>query len=270
MKSPDSVDRENEINTLHQIEKGWASTCKVLLGTEIDPIQKYSGYLQDLVEPCKIGKSAISGKQIFFYGDYPEGSKFISGEEIRQYESIMAKAKLDIDQIKDIDSISEAISECVYYSGNNILGNSSMVAKSDRVIDSNFVYNSNDVIGSKYVATSHIVRYAQHIYGCTYAGKGVNFAIKSYEVYEANRMFECLRVYHSGDCYYSANIDNCQDCLFSFNIKSKRKCIGNLELPTDKFSQLKQKLLEDIVETFKSTGKVISISDIIGGGTWKK
>lgn len=247
------------------ISRAWESACKVMLGRSIGSIDRYDAYLWKDVEQYHLTNSAISGKEVVVTGDYAEGSRFISGEEIEAYTRIIGKSKLDVNELKDIDSILEAIGERIYYSGNDILGNSGQATLSNRVVDSTFVYKAHDIFYSKYVAYTYLSKYSEYIFGCESVGKGTHFAVKSFETYDDSRLFETVRVYESSDAIYSANLENCQSCLFCFNLRSKRRCIGNVELPEAKYSELKAKLLEDICSTLEAKKTAPSIMEIIGG-----
>jgi len=248
------------------IEKGWKSTCHLLLGREVGGIEKYEGYLMQYVDPYRMEKSIISGKDVVVSGEYGSGARFISGDEIIQYDAIAARTPLSINDIKDIDSLVSALGEVAIYSGNDILGKSSDITLSNKVLDSNTVYKSHEVIFSKNIACCNIVKYAEHCYGGMSVGKHAFFTIHSFEIYEGHRLFECVRVYHSSDCTFASNLENCRDCMFSFNLRSKSKCIGNLSLPAEKYADLKKKLQEDIAQTLEAKGKLESIVEIVRRG----
>jgi len=247
------------------INRAWERACKIMLGKPIGEIDDYDSYLWKNVEPYHLAKSSISGKEVTVTGDYKQGSKFISGEEIGEYAKIIGKEKLDLNKLKDIDSILEAIGERIYYSGNDVLGNSGQTAFANRIVDSTFVYKAHDVFYSKYVTHTYLSKYSEYIFGCESVGKGTHFAVKSFETYEDARIWETVRVYESQDIIYSANLESCQSCLFCFNLRSKRRCIGNVELPADKFDKLKGKLQEDIRSTLEGKKTAPSIMEIVGG-----
>ncbi len=257
-----------EESVLESINKAWASTCRTILGRSVGEIGFYTEYLEKFVEPFGITKSALSGKVVAVTGNYGKNTKFISGDEIGEYAKLIenSKTKLNINEIKDIDSIIGALKEQIYYSGNDVLGNSSNVYMSNRVVDSSFVYKAHDVFFSKYIAYTYLSKYSEYAFGSESVGFGTHFAIKCFETYEDSRLFECVRTYLSSDCIYTANLENCQNCLFSFNLRSKRRCIGNLELNESDFSRIKTKLQEDIAQTLESKRSVISIMEIIGSG----
>lgn len=247
------------------INRAWEGACKAILGESIGEIGRYEKYLQKMVEPYRVEKSCISGKEVAVTGDYAKGSKFISGDEIGEFSKIPGRKAIGINQAKDIDSVIEAIGETACYSGNDVLGNSSQVANSNRVVDSNYVYKAHDVFYSQYVAQTYLSKYSDYVFGCESVGKGTHFAIKSFETYEDVRLFECVRVYESSDCAYGANLENCRNCVFCFNLRSKSRCIGNLELPKEKYEKLKGKLLGEIREKLQKDRAVPSIVEIIGG-----
>ena len=248
------------------IEKAWASTCRIMLGREIGKIGEYEDYLWKFTEQYNMEKSALSGKTVVVTGDYEKGSKFISGDELEGYSKLMEKNRLDINAIKDIDSILDALSERFYYSGNDVLGNSSNAVLSNRVVDSTYIYKSHDVFYSKYVAYTYLSKYSEYTFGGHSVGKGTHFVVKGFETYESSRVWEGVHVYLSQDILYSANIENCQNCLFCFNLRSKRRCIGNLELPQDKFAALKEKLQGEIADTLQKNRTATSIVEIVGKG----
>ena len=248
------------------IEKGWKSTCRLLLGREVGGLGKYEGYLLRYVDPYRMEKSIISGKAVVVSGEYEEGARFISGDEIIRYDALAKGAPLSINSIKDIDSLVSALCEAAIYSGNDVLGKSSRITLSNKVLDSDTIYKSHEVIFSKNIACCNIVKYAEHCYGGMSVGKHAFFTIHSFEIYESHRLFECVRVYHSSDCTFASNLENCRDCMFSFNLRSKSKCIGNLQLPSEKYAELKKKLQEDIAQTLEAKGELQSIVEIVRRG----
>lgn len=257
---------EKGVNICQQaVGKAWESSCRAILGRSVGAMDRYAEYLERFVEPFRLEKSAVSGKTVAVTGNYEKNAKFISGDEIGQYAEKISKKKLNINEIKDIDSIIDALSGQIYYSGNDVLGNSSNAYLSNRVVDSSFVYKAHDVFFSKYVAYTYLSKYSEYAFGSESVGFGTHFAIKCFETYEDSRLFECVRTYLSSDCIYTANLENCQNCLFSFNLRSKRRCIGNLELNEAEFSKIKAKLQEDICQNLESKRKAISIIEIIGG-----
>ncbi len=247
------------------INDAWKSTCKVLLGDEIGELDAYKNYLAKYAEPSFGAKSALSGQNLTVtLQNYCQGAKFISHEEMPQYDKMLSEFKLDLNTIKDIDSILDAYQGKFQYAGNQIAGNCSNITESDMVQDSHYVYHSVEVYGSKYVAYSSMARLDEYIFGTNWSGQS-KFCIRTFENFRTTRCFETISAYMSNDCYFSATLESCSDCMFSFCTKSRRNLIGNLELPKEDYLKKKQDLLGQARDDLKSKKTTLSIIDLLGG-----
>jgi len=245
----------------NELNKAWKSTCRILLGEEIGELREYEPWLKGYLPQIKLRKSHLSGKEVTLaMDDYCRDANFISGDEIRGQG---AGAPLGIDEIKDIDSIMNAVSERWEYCGNRVLGNSTNVELSDLVIDSN------------YVSDSVTVKQASHIYSAFLIGSGTKyffgggyFDASEFDVrcmfgLAANRCFESHLVANGGDLYFCYNAIGCHDMLFSFNQRNKRNIIGNVELPKDRYLELKKKLLGEIKDELKKSKELPSLFGLV-------
>lgn len=240
------------------LNKHWKSTCKILLGQEIGELSEYADWLYFGNGPRLTKKSSTSGKDVVYSSDkYPKNAKWIAHDEISsKYEP------LDINDIKDIDSIIEAVRERIAYSGNIILGNSKFVGDSTTITDCFYVKHSERVAFSKNIAYSSRGGYSENIFGCFGFGP-VSFSVKSYGITESTRIFMTSKADFSSDVYYSHGLSNCMECLFSFNLRSKRYAIGNFSLAKDKYSELKKKLLKEMTEKLMKNKKLPSIAELV-------
>jgi hypothetical protein len=240
------------------VENAWESTCISLLGASVGPLRGFDSYLSRFVSRPRMEKCVANGKEIAVNPAFPKGARFISSGAANP------AAALNINSIKDTDSAISAVSEAFLYSGDINLGNSSHLARSNMCINSSYVQDSERVFQSKFVSHSNMVRLGECIFGSANVSE-TKFAISSYETYQDSRLFECLRVYNSSDCYFSANLEGCQNCMFSFNLRNKSNRIGNLELSKEKFLLLKKKLQAEFAEEMKKKKSMISVLDICGG-----
>ncbi len=244
-----------------QINEAWKSTCRTLLGEEVGGLSDFEPYLSRHVEQMAERKSSYSGKGVFASERVCEGARFMSDDERPQYSA--AGAKLDINEIKDLDSLVFAAREKFVYSGNIVLGNSSGVEKSDRCADSVHVYKSRGIVdGSKFLAFSDQVRVSEYAFGTVLSGE-VKSIIHSYEVYKTTRCMEGFYTWHSSDCYFTANLQGCRNCMFSFNLRNRSDTIGNLQLPKDKYVSLKKKLLAEIADELRRKKTIIGIAELL-------
>jgi hypothetical protein len=250
-------------STMHnEINKAWKSTCKVLLGDEIGELKDYEPWLAEFYYDPRVEKSAVSGKEVYLaIDDYCKDAKFISFDEVdfsKKFE------QLNINEIKDIDSIIGALQERFYYTGNIIIGNSKFVEKSTGIGDSFYVYNSAQIDESQYVAYTKWYRYGKHIFGVN-NGSASEHCIKGHLPTKSQRCFDIYVAGFSSDAYYSADILNCSDVMFCFNLQGVRRAIGNLELAGDKYVALKKKLTSEMVSELKSKKRLPSLFELMSG-----
>jgi hypothetical protein len=252
--------------TYETLNKAWKSTCKVLLGDEIGELGDFKGYLNRNIEPISQRKSVVSGKEITISDEgFCKSASFIGNDEIAQFEKSVPGSKLDMNEIKDIDSIADALSERLAYSGSVLLGGCSSIESSHRCTDSHFIMDSHEMIGCKYGAYCSLLRDCEYAFGCNFTGEG-KFGINCTQFFHSSRCFEAVLTMVSSDCHYTANMEACANCMFSFNLKGKSNCIGNLELPKDKFSGIKAGLLAQIRDELKAKKGVMGVAELLSWG----
>ncbi|MFH1447352.1 MAG: hypothetical protein ABIG39_00675 [Candidatus Micrarchaeota archaeon] len=242
------------------LEKRWRAICKLILKEEVGDFSDYVPWLVERNEPIMHRKSSISGKETTYaMGEYAENSKWIDFSEVdleKQFEP------LSINEIKDIDSLVEALQDRFYYTGNIVLGNSKYIERSSDVSDSFYVFESARIGDSKYIGCCTMGRLVEDMYGCNAMGESA-FCIKCPETYRDKRLFEVWMSQNCNDCYYSYGLNGCTECFFCFHLKSKRYAIGNLELEPSRYKEIKKKLLSEIVEELRRNKRVPSLIDIV-------
>ena len=253
--------------TLEILDKRWRAACEVLFKEEVGPLEDYAQWLSGLTRQNVIRKSSISGKEVAYaINEYAEGSRWISFDEIDYGAKY---APLSLDQIKDLDSLLDAVSERACYAGNIILGNSGQVEKSSNITDSYFMLNTSMLGDCKNLAYSSRGRLCTDCFGVYGPGES-EFCIRCPQTYRDKRCFEMWVTQNCSDGYYSYNLRNCSECMFCFNVQNKRFAIGNLELGKDKYIQLKEKLIADMVGELKRKKKLPSLMDIVAKSGFEK
>ncbi|MFH1785293.1 MAG: hypothetical protein ABH842_02605 [Candidatus Micrarchaeota archaeon] len=246
--------------TTNELEKKWNSSCKLIFNQEIGDMNSYEHWLTELVEPINYHKSSLSGKDVISAPNgYSKESKWLAFDEVdfnKKFEP------LNINEIKDIDSLVQAISERWYYSGNIFFGNSAYIEKSSNINDSFYIFKSARFGNSKYLAHCTIGRQNQECFGCNVISESKN-CIKCYRSFRNSRSFELWMSQNCSGCYYSFGLNGCIDCIFCFNVESRRQSIGNLTLERDKYISIKSKLLEEIAEKLQKDRRLISLLEII-------
>ncbi len=259
LNKPLTPGQKNGVNICQEkLDNSWKSTTRILLGEELDDLSNYEEWLAKYTPSKGKRKSSLSGKPVTLNVDfYSKDANFISSDEIKD------SAPLSINDIKDIDSVVDAITERWQYAGNKVLGNSKFVENSDLVIDSQYVVNSTNISNSSNVFSSFLVRSdSKHCFGSGFFGEA-EFILRTFAGYNLKRVFESYYVIDSSDIYFSHHAVGCSELLFSFSQRSKRHCIGNLQLTKDKYSELKKKLLAEVVQGLKKYKSFPSIFEMV-------
>ena len=238
------------------LEKRWLALCRTLFGAEACRLEECSAWLKEFIEPISYKKSSLSGKEVISAPTaYCDGAYWQSFEEVNFSRKF---TPLNINEIKDIDSVLAAISERLYYSGNIVFGKSGNVEQSSNLNDSYYLYNVGRHGNSKYIAYCTIGRWNEDCFGCNGIGES-SFCVKCSRALRNTRCFEALMCQNFSDCYYSAGLDGCLECMFSFNIQSRKYSIGNLELETSKYRRIKEKLKAEMLEKLTKEKKLPSL-----------
>ncbi|MEM4329646.1 MAG: hypothetical protein QXY64_00600, partial [Candidatus Bilamarchaeaceae archaeon] len=190
----------------------WLSTTKIIFKDEIGELSDYAQWLKEYLPNLGKRKSYVSGKEVTLVRDYyPSRALFISADEIKDIEM----KPLTINEIKDIDSIINAVSEKWMYAGNKILGNSNFIESSDLIIDSQYVIDSADISESTYVFGSSLIRKgSKYIFGSHFGGNG-EFIVRTGAFFNVKRVFESFIITDSSDIYFSHLCEGCNELLFS-------------------------------------------------------
>jgi hypothetical protein len=206
-------------------------------------------------------KSAVSGKDLVLSRNhYSKNARFVALDEIEKINA----SPININEIKDIDSLRAAVRENLYYCGNSNIGISMNVEESDACNDASFVLATHQAIRSKYTAYSYGLRDCEHVFGCMLVGE-VSFSMRTQVTFKSTRCFETYLSINSSDLFCSFNCRSCHGAVFSFNQSSKRNVIGNNELPKEKYDALRRKLVDEIADELTKAKAFPSLFEIAGG-----
>lgn len=251
------------LETYEIVNDSWKSTSKILFGQVIGELREFEDYMK----PTAIGQStnsSFSGKPIFVLSaQYSPNTKFFDySNELGEFNKLASKP-LDINKIKDLDSLVESVQEKLIYGGNKIFGISKLIEHSDTIMDSTGIYNCSMIIRGKYLAYSYLMRDNEYTFGSTSSSESSHILRCCYNT-SLQRCFELSYSVGSSDCYLSYNCHQCTDCMFSFNLRAKRFMVGNVQLDKSSYQKLKSKILGELASELKSKKKLrFSIFDIM-------
>ncbi len=239
------------------LNNAFSSISKVLFGSEVGELKDYEEWLLEYVKIPLIKKN---DKEIILSSSfYSEDSEFVDYNEI----NFMKKFEpLNINEIKDIDSIVEALKERFIYAGNIVQGKSKFIEKSTNVQDSFYVYSSWNVVDSKYVSYSAKVKESEYAFGTLSDGES-SFIMKVIDSHRNKRVFEAFGSYVLQDSYYCSKVWYSHDCMFSFGLLNSSYVIGNLKLSPDKYSRIRNSLIEQMRSELIKNKKILSLMELI-------
>jgi hypothetical protein len=242
------------------LERKWGATCRLVFGQPVGPLEDYALWLSEMADPVFSRRSTLSGREVSFsVDDYAPSARAMGFEE----NDFGAKFEpIQINDIKDIDSLARAVSERAVYTGNIVLGNSKYVEKSSNVSDSFYVSFSSQMGDSKYAAYDSMGRLCDSVFGCAMPGDS-EYIVRCNDTYKTRRFFEIWMTANSSDCHYSFALNNCSECIFCFNSRSTRHAIGNTKLPKEKYSEIKARLLEQMREELLAKKRLPSLLEIV-------
>lgn len=248
------------------INSAFKTTSKVLFGTEIGELGEFAPYLEEMMFAYQVKKSCISGKPVMISNDlYPKGAKFVSQDEI----SKLKFPPLNVNEIKDIDSLFSAASERAVYCGNKLFGRNTDVSEADNCVDCSTAFHCHSLFQVKYGAYCSTLRESEYVFG-VFGFPQTHFGMRMGDGVGSNRCFETYYGTNLSDMYYAFNCVGCSECIFAFNLRSKRHAIGNLQLEKGEYMRLKKKLVAEMAEELASKKRLFSVADIAFFGRDRK
>jgi len=245
---------------IQALDRKWRSTCRVLFGKEVGALVVFGPWLMNMGERLIHRKSSVSGNEVTYaIMDYADGSKWIGFDEI---DFTKKEKKLPVEGMESLDALVSALQKRFYYVGSAVLGNSKFVEKSAGITDCFYMHETGRITECKYVAYSILGRLGEDCFGINGIGESA-MCVKCCETFRDRRCFELWQSRSCSDCYYSHNLDDCQECFFCFNAKNLRHAIGNVQLPKEKYYEVKKKLQAEMAEMLIREKKLPSLVEIV-------
>jgi len=253
---------ENTLTALPVLQKRWDSTCRVLFGKEVGELPKFGPWLMKMSERLVHRESSVSGKEVTYaISGYAEGSKWIGFDEI-DFTAKAAPLPEGVFGSSGIGQIAGLLEERFHYAGSAVLGNSKFVEKSSGITDCFYMRETGKLTECKYTAYSIIGRLGEDCFGVDGIGESA-MCVKCCETFRLRRCFELWQSRSCSDCYYSHNLDDCQECFFCFNAKNLRHAIGNVQLPKEKYYEVKKRLQGEMAEMLSKEKRLPSLMEIV-------
>ncbi|MBU1166017.1 hypothetical protein KKF81_03640 [Candidatus Micrarchaeota archaeon] len=237
------------------LNSGFTHACSFIFGQEIGDMKDYENYLKEAMVG-KLARSSLSGDRLFLLSDqYCGKARFFDYAKEHEKVSDILSKPLDINKIKDTDSLFSAVKEKYLYAGGKVLGQSEEIVASDDITNSQHISYSSMIVNSKYLAYCYQMRNTEYAFASTSSGDS-SWILRCFYNNSLQRCFECSASIKLRDCYFCYNLRNCNDCMFTFNTQAKSYMIGNIQLEKQKYLGLKKKLLGEIVSQLKQNKRL--------------
>jgi len=241
-----------------KLQSAFDTTSKVLFGAPLGALSDFAPYLSEIMLPCQTARSSVSGKEVMLSSQsYSKGARVASQDELAALKS----TPFSPNDIRDIDSLFRAAQERAVFCGNKVFGKSMEVKGVDNCFDCFGVEFSHNVFEVKSGAYLAYQRESECVFGaCGFPGS--QFSMRVFNGIGAIRCFECYIGRNLSETYYAFNCIGCRDCMFAFNLRGKRHVIGNLELPRERYLELKNKLVAEMGGELRRKKRLFSIADL--------
>ncbi|MBU0532340.1 hypothetical protein KKB44_02495 [Candidatus Micrarchaeota archaeon] len=239
---------------MDEYEKIFQKVTSIILGKPLENYKNYEKWLFKNVTNYEYGKSVISEEHIYlppfdFYSDVKHNIVTIE-------EAYGTLGKKQISQ-QELESLSfsnakKVLSKISTTTPNTIYGESSKMKDCTFYYSSHSCYKTCGGNRSKGCVCSFWPRASDYAIGCYYAFS-CQFCLKCYNSNSLTRCFEVSDSNKCSDCYFCHNCENLVDCMFCFNAKNLRYAIANVPLGPKKYQEIKEMILDEIVEELEKT-----------------
>ena len=238
------------------IETAFQSLSKVLLGRELAGVQSYAAWLERDVRMPTSHKSALSSQDVYlsFFSFFRETAerviKLDEGEKLG--EKSITK---DDAQRLGLSNAAKILEGIKLYAAESKVGDNLEVEEVGQHGYSSYCYHGDSFVYSKYCAYTMWPRSSEYVFGSDFVFSS-KFCLKCYSSVNLTRCFEVSHSVDCSDCYFCHNCENVHDSMFCFNVKNMRNAIGNVELPREKYLEVKKRVLAQLSNELSSTGSI--------------
>lgn len=243
---------------MEELEKAFAETAKLLLGTELHGLDGYSDWIMKRVPSPYTLKSAFSGKEVWvppplIYLDKKfNPSRVISLDEMDD-ASASPFTPDDLENSTVNEMLAKFVKPVAFFCGNFRYPPYENVEKCSGAGAGRNIYCSEDVyLDVTNVAFSYYALYCKNMFGCC-SVKNSAFCIHVYNSVSVNRCFEVDGCSNSSDLFFCHNCENMRDSMFCFNAKNMKNAIGNVPLPPKEYREIKSSLLQQLSGELEKT-----------------
>ena len=239
---------------MNPINNAFESASKVIFGQEIVLPDEYEEFLCERIKKVKTIKS-VFGKEVHynpisFFEEIPK-DRIVGRYEVEE----VSKLNIRVDNEDSLERIMKKISKIALYQVDMWEGNNQNIIKSSVIDHCVNVYYVGDCAFGKNCAYCTLAVETDSVFG-SFRASYSKFCIRCENSVNLTACFEmdsCTNCANSMFCHNCENLDN---CMFCFNTKSKRYAIGNVEIGREKYMEIRERILAEIVRKLTKDKKL--------------
>lgn len=173
-------------------------------------------------------------------------SRYITNQnsEKRDLEKGWMLPKQEVNSLEEIIEIWKSID----YRTTERVYNSSHVIKSDPIYNSEYVYQSTNCGGCKNIV------FCDGCYDSTFIlasqrSSNINFCIRVDDSNSCSNSYNVICSNKISNSFFIQDCSNLYECIFCSHISSKRFCIANMQFEEEEYYEMKQVIMDWIIES---------------------
>ncbi len=252
-----SGDNGEEKPDRNAIEDAFSATTKLVFEKPYGNIDKFGKWLGQYAGRLEKSSSSASDRPLLaFYKCtdicpthrlVTQAEAFALGEKLRMSEKEVESLALS--------NVPEAISRIAFFSSQWDSGKLRNIIESVWNFDSSNCYRAMVDINSKYCAYCYWPRDSEYMFGGNEV-RDSTFCINCYHSAKLQRCFEVDSSRGCSDCFFCHNCENVHDSMFCFNVKNLKNAIANVELPRERYLEIKKRVLAELNGELSRTNSI--------------
>ena len=240
--------QKKQVPDTKPMETAFSKTTGVVFGGQRQGMDKYGKLLMRHVNSAEECKSCASGARLLL-AEHSHFMLFPRNRLLLLREAEFLGENLKIGE-EDADAFSMknaagVISKIAYFSPEWEIGKLSNMPDCLISINSSNCYKCILPLNSKLCGYYYWPRDSECLFGGNET-RTSSFCINTYHSEKLTRCFEVDSSWNCSDCLYCHNCENVHDSMFCFNVKNMKNAIGNVELPREKYLEIKARVLSEI------------------------
>jgi hypothetical protein len=251
------------------VERAFASCCRVVLGKEMGPPEKYAAWLTEKTMKCRKVRGMFGSPT--YSTRLPTIGKVPAARLAALEEALASAQKM---KISLNDGESPALSEIASRAGKVAVftcekrdGQNLEISETPAAADSTSVHRLWYSFMSSLSGYSTLVTESKYIFGGYYRTLNCEFLLNCYSLTQCSKCLETDSSFKCRSCYFCHNCENVEEGILCFNLKGARYAVLNQQVSREEYMRVKKMLLDYVNKELAEKGELTrSIFALSGNG----